>query len=412
MTLPQETAKPGIHVPGSSETAFLATLARALHMYGTPSHRTEDALVQVAARLGVRARFLVTPTSILTSVGEDDQTTLRLERVDAGETNLDKLERLHQVIRDVFEGTIDAAHARALVDSIVAERPLYRPALTILAFAATGASGARFFDGGLAEIAASAVAGLLVGSFMAFAERRPRLVRLAPAMTGVLAASVAAAAAAQWPLFSPIVVLASLIVLLPGLTLTVAMNELALGHVVSGSARMTSAIGTFLQLGFGVAVGTKLGSILGPASIDAPRHLPEWTIVPALLGTALTLTVLFRARMRHALILLPMTALAYGAARAGTSWSSPEVGAALGSLVLGIAANAVSRWRDIPTAIPLIPGLLLLVPGSLGFRSLQSLLARDVLGGVESAFTMGLVAVGLVSGLLVANLVVTPRRLL
>jgi uncharacterized membrane protein YjjB (DUF3815 family) len=231
-------------------------------------------------------------------------------------------------------------------------------------------------------------------------------------MTGVLAATVAAAAASQWPLFSPIVVLASLIVLLPGLTLTVAMNELALGHVVSGSARLTSAIGTFLQLGFGVAVGSRLGSLLGPALIDAPRSLPEWTIVPALLGTALTLTVLFRARLRHALIILPMTALAYGAARAGTSWSSPEVGAALGSLVLGIAANAVSRWRDVPTAIPLIPGLLLLVPGSLGFRSLQSLLARDVLGGVESAFTMGLVAVGLVSGLLVANLVVTPRRLL
>ena len=51
---------------------FLVKLGRALHTYGTPSHRTEEALTRIAARLGLRAQFLVTPTSILGSFGEDN----------------------------------------------------------------------------------------------------------------------------------------------------------------------------------------------------------------------------------------------------------------------------------------------------------------------------------------------------
>jgi uncharacterized membrane protein YjjB (DUF3815 family) len=124
------------------------------------------------------------------------------------------------------------------------------------------------------------------------------------------------------------------------------------------------------------------------------------------------LTVIFRARGRDALVILPMVAVAFFGARLGSQALGPELGAALGALALGIGSNLLSRRLDQPTAIALLPALLMLVPGSLGFRSLQSLIAHDVLAGVQTAFTMALVAVGLVSGLLVANVAVSPRRLL
>ena len=53
---------------------------------------------------------------------------------------------------------------------------------------------------------------------------------------------------------------------------------------------------------------------------------------------------------------------------------------------------------------------MLLVPGSLGFQSLSALLANEVVSGMETAFRMALVAVALVTGLLMANVVVGPRR--
>jgi uncharacterized membrane protein YjjB (DUF3815 family) len=61
--------------------------------------------------------------------------------------------------------------------------------------------------------------------------------------------------------------------------------------------------------------------------------------------------------------------------------------------------------------VTLVPGLLLLVPGSIGFSSLTSLLDRQTLSGVEAAFRMTLVATSLVTGLLLSNVLVQPRAL-
>jgi uncharacterized membrane protein YjjB (DUF3815 family) len=55
---------------------------------------------------------------------------------------------------------------------------------------------------------------------------------------------------------------------------------------------------------------------------------------------------------------------------------------------------------------------MLLVPGSIGFRSLLSLLERNVLSGVETAFQMVMAGVSLVTGLLLANWILPPKRAL
>jgi uncharacterized membrane protein YjjB (DUF3815 family) len=59
----------------------------------------------------------------------------------------------------------------------------------------------------------------------------------------------------------------------------------------------------------------------------------------------------------------------------------------------------------------MLPGILMLVPGSLGFQSLSALVERDVLSGLGTAFAVGLVAISLVAGLLVAAAILPPRSL-
>ncbi|MEM7586933.1 MAG: threonine/serine exporter family protein, partial [Acidobacteriota bacterium] len=71
--------------------AFLMRLAKALHAYGTPSHRLEEALGAVSASLEIEAQFLATPTSIVASLGPEPAQETLLVRVEPGETNLDKL---------------------------------------------------------------------------------------------------------------------------------------------------------------------------------------------------------------------------------------------------------------------------------------------------------------------------------
>jgi uncharacterized membrane protein YjjB (DUF3815 family) len=58
----------------------------------------------------------------------------------------------------------------------------------------------------------------------------------------------------------------------------------------------------------------------------------------------------------------------------------------------------------------LVPGILLLVPGSVGFRSLLSLLDRKAVVGLETGFSMLMTAVALAAGLLIASIVVPEAR--
>ncbi len=105
-------------------------------------------------------------------------------------------------------------------------------------------------------------------------------------------------------------------------------------------------------------------------------------------------------------------ATAYATARLSQPVVGPELSAFLGALLVAIGANVYARTTRRPAAVPLVPGIMLLVPGSVGFRSVTELLAQDVVSGMETAFTMTLVAVALVTGLLLANVIVPPRRTL
>ena len=83
----------------------------------------------------------------------------------------------------------------------------------------------------------------------------------------------------------------------------------------------------------------------------------------------------------------------------------------VGALTVGVASNLYAYALRRPASVTLVPGILLLVPGSIGFRSLSSLLDREVVTGVETAFTMVLIGAGLVAGLLLANVLVPERRM-
>jgi uncharacterized membrane protein YjjB (DUF3815 family) len=54
--------------------------------------------------------------------------------------------------------------------------------------------------------------------------------------------------------------------------------------------------------------------------------------------------------------------------------------------------------------------MLMLVPGSVGFLSVSSMLEADVVAALETAFRMILIATALAAGVLVASVAIPPRR--
>ena len=142
----------------------------------------------------------------------------------------------------------------------------------------------------------------------------------------------------------------------------------------------------------------------------APAALPGWTLAPALLLTAPALAVLFRARRGEWPWMLVGIVTAFGAARLGVHFLGPAFGALLGALLAGLAGNLYERrWRR-PAVVMVVPSLIMLVPGAIGYRSLSFLMERNVVGGIDSAVTALLVGVSLVAGLLLANVLLPPRN--
>jgi uncharacterized membrane protein YjjP (DUF1212 family) len=390
---------------------FLMRLARALHTYGAPVHQMEDALHLTAGRLGVEAQVSATPTSILMSFGTGPDESTRLLRLEPGENDLGRLAKVAEVSRGVMSGAMTPAEGSARLTEIADSRTPYPAYLPVLAFALSSACAATFLAGGAREIAAAALIGLLTGILAAAAARRPPVRRLFDPIAAGLASAVALAAShLVGPLSVNLATLAGIIILIPGLSLTVAVTELANRHLVAGTARLFGAFTVFVVIAVCVAIGLAAGTAaLGPPRVAAPETLPQWSLALALLGAPLAFTVLLKAQPRDAPWILVACGVAFAGTRLGSLWLGPELGVFVGALVAGLAGSAYSAALRRPAAVVRTPAILLLVPGSVGFRSLTALLDSQVVPGVETAFKMITMAVALAAGLLVAS-VVAPTR--
>ena len=298
--------------------------------------------------------------------------------------------------------------------SIASAPDRYGPLLSIACLRFSAAAVARFLGGGWPEIGAAAAIGLQTGVLAQLAARRPAVARVFE----WVAALAAALAALVWAvLIGPLVplnaALSGLIVLVPGLSLAVAFTEISTRNLVSGTARLAGAAMTILAIGFGLALGSRLQPLVGAAALSMPRApLPPWTEWLALAVSPFALAVLFRARPCDIAMVLAACVMAFAIARAGARMGGSEVGMLAAAFAVGLTGNLYGRFLRQPAAVPVVPALVMLLPASLGVRSIATLLARDVVSGMELAFTLVVLAMALAAGLLLANLVVPPRRAL
>jgi uncharacterized membrane protein YjjP (DUF1212 family) len=391
---------------------FVLRLGRALHVYGIPAHRLEEVMEKTAERLGLRGQFFSTPTAIFASFGRQDEQRTFLMRVTPGEVNLGKIAELDDVTTGVLRGALDPAEGSKRIDHIQAEPHSYGPALTTIAFSLASASASRFLGGGLKEIAASALIGLVIGLLSLFVGKYQSFGKVfefvaagaASVLAGSLTLVIGSYAVSN-------ATLAGLIVLMPGLTLTIALIELSTRNLSSGTSRLSGAFVIFLSIGFGVAVGGAIANLLlGDPAVARATPLPAWTEALALVTMPIALTILLRAQFRDTVWIVIAGALAVGGSRLGVKFFGPEMGVFLGALTVGVASNWYARLLDRPAIITEVPGIMLLVPGSVGFRGLAALMDEKTISGIDTSFKMILTAVALVAGTLMANIVAPPRR--
>ncbi|MGE4071752.1 MAG: threonine/serine exporter ThrE family protein [Lysobacterales bacterium] len=395
---------------------FVIELARRLHEAGSTAPRLEDVINSVSRKLGLDTHIWSSPTAIIATVrpigAEGDQQTLtRVVRLAPGDIHLRRLWRVDDIAERVARGEYSAAEGmRALAQAAQPDSERRQWLETVFGFLLASAGVAGLLKGSPADIVSAAALGLMLGVLAQLAPTRPRLAATFEALAAFLVALMTAFIAYAWTPISPLVLTAGLIVLLPGLSLTTAAAEVATQHLVSGTARFAGAVAVLLKLAFGALLGSRLAAALGWSAPDAMAHLQApWVEVVSLVTAATAFALLFKARIRDWWVVF----LAAGISYLTTRFASPALGAELGlfiaAFIITVLSNLYARWSNRPGATFRLPGLILLVPGSVGFRSLTFVFEKDVFLGLDTAFSVVTLIAALVAGLLLGNSVVPPR---
>ncbi|MDA3932815.1 MAG: threonine/serine exporter family protein [Gammaproteobacteria bacterium] len=394
------------------QAQLILTMGRALLTLGSPAHRLETAMTGIAERLGLTAQFFSTPSALFVALGKHHRQQTFMMRITQSGVDFSRLADITAIIENVADSQDDLQAAVEQVEHILVRPPQYGQWLMLASYVLVGMPVAFLLGGGWVEAGIGGAAALMVASLAWLGKRYDGISRLFVPVSAA-AASFVTFSWCAWHGNTALLpaTMAALVTLLPGLDLTIATRELSTGHLVSGSSRLASVLLVFATLGFGLALGGALAKPLFgiPPVVDAIAS-PLWLLGLAAITSAVGFTLLFNAHLRDAPWILLVVAVSWVSGTVGNMLLGVPLGAFAGGVMVGLTGNLYARIMNRPGSILHTPGLLLLVPGSVGFRSLHNLLNADIITGIQTAFLAVLTAVALTVGMIVASTLIKPRN--
>jgi len=401
------------------EVRFLKRYARQLHRAGVPAHQFERLMTGLSDKLGFDCEVLSSPTAIFLSFhyqdDEDEQRPIPMQllRMDPPAINLGNSAALYSLGNDLLDGKTDIVEANNDLRGWNPEQ-LYPLWLQIICWGLTGGGVAVMLSASWLGIAVAAATGAMLGVLVTQAGAVLREGGL-EAIAALLSTFVVFALNRVAPGIDVfVVIMSSLIVLIPGLGLTIAVTELSTDHLASGSARLAGALVTLLKLSLGVLVGTVIAHWFGwSVEFNAMERLavpPDWFRWPALLASAFSFAVLFSARRKEIHIAMGAAIMSYVISRAGVAIGGLEFGVLLASMSIAILANLYGRVFKQTGALIRVPGVILLVPGTIGYHGATALFLDGGANITDTTLLALRLLISLVGGLLFGNTLLPPRR--
>ena len=393
---------------------FILKFGRALHTVGAPAHTLEGTLQDMCQLFGLKGNIVSLPTAIFSSFSYGDEEITKIERVIPMGVNLGKLSRVDLVAREVIHGRMTYEEGSESLDKILTSANPYGRVIQVLCFLFSSSGFMVLFGGTWGDFLASILIGSIIGmiSLLQPVQTIGLVAQMFEAIIAIIAAFISYFLVKLFPgLNVGVVILSSLIIFMPGLFITMAIAEIATQNLTSGTSRLMGGIMILLKLTFGVFIGAKIASFMKIPSIPVVfSTIPDWVTLVTLPVTALMATVIFKAEKKDWAWVTLAGVYGYGCSKLATHYLGPELGILIGGFFVGAMSNIFARLMDRPSSIFQFPGIILLVPGSMGYRSLSFLFERDVVGGLGTAFSMIALATALVVGLFFGNILVKPRR--
>lgn len=322
-----------------------------------------------------------------------------------------RLTNTSTLIGDLLHTPVSVVEARSRVDAIIRAHPIYPTVVRRIGWSLVGAGAALLLGGGPLVIGAAFLATFFVDLVTGLLARTGISVFYQTLAGGAIGPLVAAVVHVIDPrASSSLVVVATIIMLLAGVTSFGAVQDVLSGFYVTGTARILEALLITGGLVAGVA-GTSMllarfGIMLNIEPYVAPT-LEGITLalvgsIVIILGFALGVEVPPRA-IWAVCVLGVLGYLVFTAAvtsDVGVAWS-----AGLAAVVVGVLSAFASRAARVPPLPLVVSALVPLVPGLILFRGLLEL-SDGSIDGLLSMLEAASVAVALAAGALLGQYIV------
>lgn len=399
---------------------FLARLGQAELAAGNAAPFVERDLGLIARAHGVQGfTAFVLPTVLFLELDEGGQHKVDLATgpYRIGTLRFDQIEEVLVIAREARQLVNGPAAGLERLEAVWRWPHKYGAWGTIGGYLLTSLGVAVLLRPTLHGLALSTALALACALLMHAVRKRPAWAVVAPVVASfALSAVVAYALHLGFPERATNLLIPPLITFLPGLTLTVAVIELAYSHTISGASRLVAGFAQLVLLAFGVLGG--IGLFEHPTD---PVDLPAWPgrINAALpwLGVllfAVGLHVHQSSKRRSFGWMLVTAVAAYAAQSISGQLIDGASTAFFGAAAMTITALVIEfRFAGPPAIVTLLPAFWLLAPGSFGLRSVTGLATGA--GAVTDVFTllfaMTGIAMGSLIGAFVYSVALHPRRI-
>jgi len=389
-------------------------LTEVIFSSGAGAEDATAAMYALTRAYGLRGTEANITHTIITLTHEDQSTHETISRsrdVKYRSLNYAKVTATSELIADLIENPADVAEARKRLATIVSSKPQVTLLYRRVGWGLVGAGAAALIGGSPVVVIAAFIAALVIDFLTTALDKR----RVPLFYQTVVGGAIGPLFAAFVPLVDPsatpsLVVVATIIMLLAGVTTFGAVHDTLSGFYLTGTARLIEALIITSGLVAGVAGSSLLLARFGlDLRIDGQvtttlATLPVQLVAAAVIVAGFGLGAQVPWRAFWVVCLLGVVGegvfLASFSSGFGLVWSS---GAA--AMVVGLLAAVAARIVRTPPLVIVVCALVPMVPGLALFRGLLQMSDGDI-NGLLNLLTAGAIAVALAASAILAQYLV------
>jgi len=393
---------------------FLTELGKALTASGISVVDITAILERIAKGYGEKAEILVFPTMILIKIGEEESSPMNAAVQKPGILPLNQVSEMYELIYKAEAAKITPSEGKVLLRKILSEKHCYGPVGILIGYILFSMGIGMLLQPTPVQLIVSGFLGAIIGLLLIFGRGRTRFILILPVIAAFIVSSIF-----LWTLKAGLIagsaamLLPALAYFLPGATLTTGMFELAYGEIISGASRVIYGTAILFLMLFGVLLGIQITGFQQPEFFitNSLNALGWWAPYVGVFMFTIGMYLFMSIKNKDLPWVLLIIYIAFFGQMAGNHFLGGFFGAFSGSLLMAVSGTIVERMEhQTPSFISIMPAFWILVPGSLSFMSLATLLNQNYLAALNYAIVVAMTIVAISLGLLIGAVITEPLK--